>query len=187
MKSSSECMTGKSLSPKEIDLWLDDYNDLFSDFDNRPYIQRGLSDDFLFELKRASQYKDKEGITLKLFLPKKKRNDKDERVIKQRLLDHFNRHWQLLEKEEHGIIRKGIAFAVVGFLVMIFVTTFLVKYEELHFVYNSLIVLLEITGWFMLWEGLYEIVFESKKIRDDQKFYRKMATAKINFITTTKC
>jgi hypothetical protein len=182
-----ECLTGKSLSPKEIDLWLEDYNDLFSDFDNRPYIQRGLSDDFLFELRRASEYKDKDGLKLNLFVPKRKRDSNEEKIIKQRLSDHFNRHWLLLEKQEHGIIRKGIVFAVVGFIVMIIVTTFLIRYQNSNLLLSSFIVFLEITGWFMLWEGLNEIIFHSKEIKPEQNFYRKMAFAKVNFLTATKC
>lgn len=188
MKHKKECLTGKSLSPKEIDLWLDNYNDLFSDFDHRHYLQRGLSDDFLFELKRASQYKDEKGLRINLFVPSKLRNKKDETIIQQRLSEHFKRHWQLLEKEEHGIIRKGIVFAVVGLVVMMMVTTFLVKYQQSSLLLSSFVVFLEITGWFLLWEGMYEILFKSKEIKPDQIFYKKMANSKIIFLTSnTKC
>ena len=38
---------------KEISFWLDSYDDLFSDFDPRPYAQKGFSEDFLDEAKRA--------------------------------------------------------------------------------------------------------------------------------------
>lgn len=44
--------TEKILEMSEISIWLDNYDDIFSDFDPRPYSQRSLSDDFLAEAKK---------------------------------------------------------------------------------------------------------------------------------------
>ena len=41
--------TEKLLQQSEISLLLDSYDDIFSDFDPRPYNQRALSQDFLAE------------------------------------------------------------------------------------------------------------------------------------------
>ena len=41
------------LEKTQISLWLDDYADIFSDFDPRPFSQRALSDDFLNEAKKV--------------------------------------------------------------------------------------------------------------------------------------
>ena len=40
------------LQMSEISLWLDTYDDIFSDFDPRPYSQREMSEDFLKEISR---------------------------------------------------------------------------------------------------------------------------------------
>ena len=45
------------LKKSEISLSLDNYDDIFSDFDPRPFSQRALSDDFLIEAKKASRDK----------------------------------------------------------------------------------------------------------------------------------
>lgn len=36
----------------EISIWVDTYDDVFSDFDSRPYDNRELSDDFLTEVRK---------------------------------------------------------------------------------------------------------------------------------------
>ena len=65
-----------------IHIALDDYDDIFSDFDISSYENRALSQDFLDELKaRCDGKKLKDKIKLILSLPKKERNKKDEKVI----------------------------------------------------------------------------------------------------------
>ncbi len=59
-----------------ISLIIDDYEDIFSDFDPRDYIERAISDDFIQECKRSARDKLK-GIELRILVPKDKRNFKD--------------------------------------------------------------------------------------------------------------
>ncbi|NYT12918.1 MAG: hypothetical protein GKC01_00225, partial [Candidatus Methanofastidiosa archaeon] len=63
------------LREKNISLILDSYDDLFSDFDPRPYSVRGLSDDFLIECRRAVRGIKTESpvLELRLLVPKNKR------------------------------------------------------------------------------------------------------------------
>ena len=46
-------------SADDIPLVLDSYDDIFSDFDPRPYSERAMSGDFLLECKKASAEKKK--------------------------------------------------------------------------------------------------------------------------------
>ncbi|PIU76093.1 hypothetical protein COS75_00785, partial [Candidatus Pacearchaeota archaeon CG06_land_8_20_14_3_00_35_12] len=79
----------KLLQMSEISLWLDHYDDIFSDFDPRPFSQRALSDDFLLEAKRASKEKISGAIEMQFLIPHDKRNKELENTIKKRLHDHF--------------------------------------------------------------------------------------------------
>ena len=45
------------LSKSELSIWLDSYDDIYSDFDSRQYLKRRVSEDFLYELKNAFRYK----------------------------------------------------------------------------------------------------------------------------------
>jgi len=164
----------------DIKFWLDGYHDIFSDFDPRPYKVKALSIDFLDEAKRASI--DKEApITINLFVPKNKRVQKDEKIIKSRLGKHFQRHFELLREERRDAIKRGLKFIFPGIILMLIATFILLRFEQKSFLASFLVVLLEPGGWFLFWEGLYMIVFESKEKKKDYIFYEKMTKSKIAF------
>ena len=171
----------KLLKDSEIGIWIDSYEDIFSDFDPRPYSQRSISGDFLNETKKASRDKASGEIELKFLLPKSQRNNKNEFLIKKRLKDHFRRHTIEMKKEHLKIIKEGIAFLFLGLVFMIITGIFLVKENPTQLT-AFLSVFLEPGGWFLFWEGLYLIVFESKKKSPDLGFYRKMDKADITFV-----
>lgn len=165
----------------EISLQLDRYADIFSDFDPRPYEKKALSDDFLAEAKRASMDKDIGKIELRLLIPKEKRKIQKEIIIKKRIKEHFKRHFNLLKNERYNTIKRGLGFIAVGVILMFTATYILFSYEEKSLLMNFLIILLEPGGWFMFWEGLGLIVFESKSRTSEYKFYEKMSKCDISF------
>jgi hypothetical protein len=169
----------KDFSSSEIPLWLDDYNDLFSDFDPRSYSHRALSQDFLEELKRASRDKPKK-VRLGLLVPRAKRNLKEEFVIKKRLREHFMKHFIRSKKEHNKIVKEGVLFLTLGVAFMVLTTYILIRGNLNNFL-TFLSVFLEPGGWFLFWEGLYLIIFESRKKHPDLKFYKKMSRIKTEF------
>lgn len=163
-----------------INLALDEYDDLFSDFDPRPVSQRALSEDFLYELKRASLAKDENNLSLLFILPKEKRFAGQEPLIRDRLKEHFKRHRRQLQeklKKEKILGLKMIALGVV----FMFIATYFLSSTEKNIWTTFLVVLLEPAGWFTFWEGLDLIVFQAKETTPDLEFYRKMTGAKISF------
>ncbi len=173
----------KLLQMSEISLWIDNYDDIFSDFDPRQYHQRALSDDFLTEIKRASRDKVSGQIELKFLVKAELRNKKQEQLIKKRLKEHFRKHHNQLQNEINNTRNQGIYFTMLGVTLMIIATFLLSKFEEKGMLINFFIVLLEPGGWFLFWEGLDQIIFEAKKIRPDLEFYEKMAKSEITFLS----
>lgn len=165
---------------KRLPLQIDNYNDIFSDFDPRPFDRRALSVDFLDEAKRAIRDKG-EGIELRFFIPEKERNLKDEKIIKKRLAEHFQRHHTLIEKERKSVINRGLSFLGVGVILMFIATFVLFKYEKSALT-SFLTILLEPASWFLFWEGLNLAIFESKRFKSDLEFYKKMSKAEIEFV-----
>jgi len=172
--------TKNLLAKAEISVLLDTYDDIFSDFDPRPFISRALSDDFLIEAKKAT--KDKQGtFNLSFMIPKKLRNFEHELLIRRRLRDHFKKHALLLGNEIHRIKVKGIFMAIAG-IVMIMIASFLFSLEDVWFI-HLLIVILEPAGWFTAWTGLDEIYYKGKELKPDLEFYNKMTRCEISFHT----
>lgn len=169
-----------NLREGNISLILDSYDDLFSDFDPRPYGEKSLSNDFLNECKKAASDKENR-LELRFLIPKQKRNYQDEIRIKRRLREHFQRHHRGLDKEIKTIRWKGIAWFFIGVILML-AATFLINLEERSFFYNLLIIIVEPAGWFTFWEGLNMVFFATKEKMPDYIFYRKMADAEISFL-----
>jgi hypothetical protein len=164
-----------------ISLMLDEYDDIFSGFDPRPYSERAISVDFLSEAQRASVDKPTGQTMLVLLMPEKLRDLRVESVIKRRLRSHFDRHFKRLKKSRAGIIRGGFSFFLLGIVIMFLASFILYNYPSGDLLVSFLIILFEPAGWFLFWNGLEQILFESKKLLPELEFNKKMARADIIF------
>lgn len=179
--SDEEIIAQNSIREGNISLVLDSYNEIFSDFDPRHYSQRALSDDFLVECKKAARDKDFE-LELRLLIPKLKRNIHQEFEIKKRLRSHFQRHYHEKLSERKKIKNQGIAWFLVGTLIMM-LSAYLYGFEDLNFFLNIVRIMSEPAAWFLFWEGLNTVFMGSKDLRPDYDFYKKMSNAKIYFLS----
>lgn len=175
-------MFKRKINSNDIVFNLDNYNDLFSPFDPRPFQYRSTSHDMLSELKRAAKDKNYKGINLKLVVPKNKRRVITEKIIKFRLKDHFEKHYDILRKERMNFIKNGIIYAISGLILM--VTGAIVSFftDQDTFFQHFLVILLEPGGWFLFWEGLYLSIFDSRYKTPDYEFYKKMIKCKVLFV-----
>jgi len=171
-------LTEENFRQGNVSLILDSYDDLFSDFDPRPYHERAISGDFLDECKRAARDKE-QGMELRLLIPHEKRKINEEVKIIKRFKSHFQKHFKEKGKEIINIRKEGIQWFLIGGAI-IFASTFLYRLEG--FLFNFLFVLSEPAGWFTLWTGLDKIFNESKKPEPDLGFNKKMSSAEISFI-----
>jgi len=164
----------------KISISLDDYTDIFSDFDSRHFSQRTLSDDFLIEAKKASKEKIA-GLELNFLIPKAVRKPNEESVIRKRLKDYFKKQHHLEKMKILNIRKFGARFSSIGIILMFLATFILFNFPEKSFLMSFLVVLLEPAGWFLLWEGMNQMIFEPKKLKEDMEFYRKMSSCEVNF------
>ncbi len=171
--------TGEVIKEANISLIINSYNDIFSSFDPRDYTERALSDDFLIECKRSARDK-QGGIELRILIPKKLRNFKDELKIKKRLLHHFKHHHELENERIRRIIKEGISWFAIG-TVFILTTSWLHAKEDLNFGLTVLRTMLEPAGWFSFWEGLGKVFIVSKEHAGNYNFYKKMSKVDISF------
>src|SRR3989339_815443 len=97
-----------------ISLILDNYEDIFSDFDPRPYSERSLSDDFLAESRKFAREKISGELELRMLIPKRLRDAAQEEIIRRRLLGHFAKHHRQVQADIRSQRRKGTVMAAVG-------------------------------------------------------------------------
>jgi hypothetical protein len=126
-------------------------------------------------MKRAASDKNDEGIELVLHVPESARNRSDEPVIKERLAAHFKRHLGLLQREKKSVLNRGISMVILGVIAMVAATFILFHDSGDSLLFSFLVVFLEPAAWFLLWEGMDQIIFSSKNIDPELNFYRKMS------------
>jgi hypothetical protein len=160
---------------------LNDYDELFSDFDGRSLNERLVSDDFLQELRRACLDRASEGLTLLLSLPRRARKAPVERVVRERLREHLSRQRRRLEERLGRDRALGGRLLALGVLLM-FGAAWLHHASAGSFAASFVIVLLEPAGWFTFWEGLSLLLFRARDAGPELAFYRKVGGAQIRFV-----
>ena len=179
----------KLLKISEIAVHLDAYDDIFSDFDPRPYSVRALSDDFLAEMQKACKVKPSGNLEIKFIIPKKMENGEHESLIKRRLKEFFKKHHELKHKEIKKAQRKAVKFIVAGAIISM-VGTYIALLDSAtqsskiwNFLIKLLLVLLEPAGWFFIWDGLSRFVSIREDSKDELDFYEKMLNSEYHFTT----
>ncbi len=163
-----------------INIWLDSYNGIFSDFDSHPYSDRTISDDFIAQAKKIHREKAGNIRSLKLLLPAADRNQQDEKMIAERLqLFFIHAHKQLYDEVKKTNIL-GLYFIVTGIILMITASYISFLKSEEYYI-HLLLTLFEPAGWFMLWSGFDHLIYFSKGKKGDLDFYSKMAKAEVAF------
>ncbi|HYM94203.1 MAG TPA: hypothetical protein VET23_08695 [Chitinophagaceae bacterium] len=164
----------------ELSLWLDYYDDLYSDFDSRYYLKRRVSKDFLYELRNALKYKKERVTDLLLLLPQEKRDEPNEKAIAGSLRDFFATQYRIHSDKCHRKINNVITLGITGILVM--VINSYIGFKGTHtLTLVALRVLLEPAGWFLLWASFDFLFYSLKELKKDREFFRELSEMNIHF------
>jgi len=177
----SEAEKQRLLSLSEISIILDTYDDIFSDFDPRPYSVRSLSDDFLDEVKKATRQKG-EKIELKIMVPTALRKPDEEVLIKKRVKSHYRSIVEQINKDLLKMRQKGGLFVLVGVIILTLVVLML-SIIPAGLTQTFFLFLFEPAGWFTVWNGFDLLFIQPSSRYEERAFYHKMANSEINFIS----
>ncbi len=99
---------------RDISIVIDTYDDIFSDFDPRPYSQRALSDDFLKEIRARYRENRIGGVEVHFIMPEKLRDLKVETMVKKRIREHFAYEIKTLGEGLGKLRQRGMIYTLVG-------------------------------------------------------------------------
>lgn len=171
----------KLLERSEVSLWLDTYEDIFSDFDPRPYSERAVSDDFLAESRKAFREKRSGRVELKFLIPEKERQIRTETVIKKRLKEYFQKNSDR-QKQETQKAKNVVKTLLTAGLLMLLLSSIISYSNPKIFILYLLITFFDLGGWLSVWFGLEHFIYDIRAKQPESEFYEKMADAEINFI-----
>lgn len=164
-----------------ISLWIDSYDDIFSDFDPRPFSARNISDDFLYEVKKVSGENDFLIKEFKLLIPNNERNLETELVITKRLHSYFTKNQYYFLGKKTTEIKKGFLYTLFGVLMMVG-ASLVSSLNTDKILWHTLLVIIEPAGWFLVWSGMETLINTSRKEKPELDFYNKISKSKIVFL-----
>lgn len=175
-----ETVNGSQDGNRDVSIWLDTYDDMFSDFDPRPYSERALSDDFISELKKVLREDSLSVSEMQLLLPEKNRKAEVEPNIIKRLHSYFRGVHAYMERSVKLIRLRGLGMIVSG-IILLFIAALLANQPSSQFGQKLLLILCEPAGWFFMWTGFDTLFFSSRQKTSQLVFYTKLSKSKISF------
>jgi hypothetical protein len=164
----------------ELSMWLDGYNDIYSDFDARALPRRRISEDFMHELEAAYRRREEHTDCLTLQVPADARIEADEKLITARLNSHFTIEYELSRALLKRKTNKNILFFCSSLLIMV-ANILISTRESTPGNISSLRILLEPAGWFFFWNSLEYFIYERQSDLHKKNFWYKLAGWKILF------
>ena len=167
-------------SYREISLIIDTYDDLFSDFDPRPFSQRELSQDFLKEMQQRYLETPQGKIQVLFTLPIDKRDATVTATAKKRIREHFELERKRLEKQIAHIRAKGVKYLLLGSLGLVIATVPLFYWPESLLLSIGSAVLTPV-AWYGAFSGSGLILDDWKELKERVEFCRRFEKANYIF------
>jgi hypothetical protein len=163
-----------------VDFWLDDYEDIFSDFDPSPYSKRTISEDFITEMMRRFPEL-REHFEIRMSVPQQLRSAKDEATIRRRLKDYFSKMKKKAEEKIRRERKRGAIYFVGGFMVLALLLV--LESAEAPVSVKLLSLVLAPLGWFGVWEGTRHLIEGPEEYVKKTKLYKALSEARYGFFS----
>jgi hypothetical protein len=168
---------------REITVALDSYEDIFSDFDPRPYNERELSEDFLKAIHRRYMEGKRGRFELRFTIPAAERDVKEEALIKRRLREHFSFMLRTEQEAVSSTRKRGYAYISLGTAVLLANTFALFVLNEASIIYQILSILLVPAGWYGTFTGIGKVIDDPVEAENRGKLYEKFEHADYIFMS----
>lgn len=164
----------------KISLWLDSYDDIYSDFDSRQYGKRRVSEDFLNEMRQALRGRESRVRDLVLVIPPELRADSIEQVIETSLKEKFSEQYHLNQARCARKLRQGVLLGLAGVVVM--TINSVIGFQGIYSLpLTALRVVLEPGGWFLVWASLDFLFYDWKELKKEREFFRLLTEITVHF------
>lgn len=167
-----------------IEVSLDDYNDVYDDWDPSPFKRRDIEDefnDFIFNSSEDIPIGSK--ICIVLHLPETQKDPKKEEMLISAYESYYSYAVERLDKAKISRRKKALSYLLLS-LLLLSIGYFFVNESENVFlnVFNEGVL---IGGWVFLWEFFTNVFITNRELRSEYKLYKRLLQAKIQFIYTT--
>ena len=162
----------------EIVIALDDYDDLFSDFDIRGFGERALSWDLLDELHvRLRRTRKLADLDIVFILPSALRRSDHELLIVERMRSFFEERRENYFREDRKAKRQSLLYLAVGLVLSIGANLVVERFSFLPLFGDFVL----IPSWFFVWSGFDLLITNRKEISRKRKYYEALSSSRTLF------
>lgn len=169
----------KSRNSYSIDVSLDEYEDVYGEWDDSSFRKRVVEQDFeKFILSSTRDIPLKYGLQLNLYLPLELKSKEKETNLKKVYQSYYDYEMLREKNKRTEIARRIVKFLVIG--IIFFVLSFFIK--ETNALSSVICQGMSVLAWVSIWQVAEEFFFESNYNKKRLKNINRIKEAKINFI-----
>jgi hypothetical protein len=163
-----------------IEVSLDDYDDVFDDWDPSPFKKRDIEDEFDdFIVNSSEDIPLSHNISIVLYLPKSKKNTRKEATLKAAYKNFYEYIIEKIHKDIRTTNKTTISYLFLS-LGLLSIGYMLFKGEQ-NLIFNVLQEGVLIGGWVFLWEFFTNIFIKMRELHNMNKLYNRLYNAEIRF------
>jgi hypothetical protein len=164
-----------------IEVGLDQYADIFSEWDPAPFKRRGIDPDLELYLEGSSdEIPFRYPIEICFIVPARIRDQRLEAETVHGLKNSFTFKLYLLKKELRKTNVKELRFVLLGLILLGIAAVFANRVAE-NVVFSTLVDGVLITGWVLIWEAASLFFFTNRELYHRDRTYKRLQNAPIIF------
>lgn len=164
-----------------IEVSLDDYNDVYDDWDPAPFKKRFIEEEFNYFIVTSSEdIPLKYDVNIVLYIPEKKKDIKKEKAV---LSAYKNYYSYALEKIKSNCIKLRSKNIFYFLLSLTFICIgYLLQYGTKNVFLDIIKQGIGIGSWVFLWEVFTNIFIKKREIRTKYKIIKRLCLSDIKFV-----
>ncbi|MEW9121540.1 MAG: hypothetical protein AB2421_02430 [Thermotaleaceae bacterium] len=164
-----------------IEVSLDNYDDVYDDWDASPFKKRDIEDEFNdFVLNSSQDIPLNDGITIVLYLPASKKDPQKEGTLVSAYLNYYSYAIERLNKVKYNLHKKIASYLLLSIL-LLSIGYFYFRGEQNLFT-SVLHEGIFIGGWVFLWEFFTSIFITKRELHEEYRLYKRLYQSEIKFI-----
>lgn len=164
-----------------IEVSLDNYDEIYDDWDPSPFKKRDIEDEFNdFVINASQDIPLNFNIIIVLYLPQSKKDSQKEATLIAAYKNFYAYALARLNKTKSNLYRK-ITFYLLFSLFLLSIGSFFFGESQNVFI-NVLHEGIFIGGWVFLWEFFTNIFITRRELQEEYKLYKRLYQSDIKFI-----
>ena len=164
-----------------IEVSLDNYDDVYDDWDPSPFKKRDIEDEFNdFIVNSSEDIPLNFHTSIVLYLPVSRKDEKKEAALISAYHNYYGYALERLSKAQYSLHKKNVLYLFLS-IVLLSIGYFYFRGEQNIF-FKVLHEGIFIGGWVFLWEFFTNTFITTREIQLEYKLYKRLLQSEIKFI-----